>query len=523
MYKFKKSVSLLLLCCILISCLPITALAGRPEQFAPDASVNVDSSVEQFAETAECATISETERVIETLRNVDAEISFKNTLANAVQADNGSDELEVIENLFDCTLNVEAAHQILDTATDSEYTRFVCEDRTELSFSEDGGLVKISTIYNEPITDQTSELSVKEMQNVCLDMMPDLYQLFEIEKEYILTDTYDFDEDYLFFTFEKQLENGVVNPLQSINVVFNKDTLKFSIAVKFDSAPNAIKPQISESEAIAAANEKVIDGNMLNSAELTYISDRAYSLALDHYNGNICYLVYEVSSLDSDCIIYIDALSGEYVCRDIKMGEAGLSAVIQESANPSAYNYNSDLVNYTSAEIARLNTMYRDKMNWAASAMGRLGYTATAKSYTTSQMITDIKNYLKALTNEYAFYFSGHGSTTVLGFKQNGWIRPSDVTGNWHFVFLDGCSTAADSGWADAFKINGYSNRAFLGWNTTVYSNNIYKFAEKFWPLINGTNTVRQAAVDAAALVPGSGTTPIKFYGDVSYTGRAWS
>ncbi len=523
MYKLRKLVSLLLLCCILISCLPITASAGRPEQFAPEANVNIASSVEQSVETAECATISETERVIETLRNVDAETSFKKTLDNAVQVDNGSDESEVIEDLFDCALNVETAHQILDTATDSEYTRFVCEDRTELSFSEDGGLFKISTIYNEPLTDQSSELSVKEMQNICLDMMPDLYQLFEIEKEYILTDIYDFDEDYLFFTFEKVLENGVANPLQSINIVFNKDTLKFSIAVKFDSTPNAIEPQISESEAIAAANEKVTNGNVLNSAELTYISDRLYSSELDQYDDSICYLVYEVSSPNSDCIIYIDALSGEYVCRDIKMEETGFSAAIQESSDSSAYNYNSDFDSYTSSEIAYFNTIRRNKINWAASAMNRLGYTATAKYYSTSQMITDIKNYLKALTNEYAFYFSGHGSTTVLGFKRNGWIRPSDVTGNWHFVFLDACSTAVDSGWADAFKINGYSNRAFLGWSNVVYSNNIYKFAEKFWPLINGTNAVRQAAVDAAAQVPGSGTTPIKFYGDVSYTGRAWS
>ena len=31
------------------------------------------------------------------------------------------------------------------------------------------------------------------------------------------------------------------------------------------------------------------------------------------------------------------------------------------------------------------------------------------------------------------------------------------------------------------------------------------------------------AAVDAAADVPGEGTTPIKFYGDRSYTGKAWT
>lgn len=39
----------------------------------------------------------------------------------------------------------------------------------------------------------------------------------------------------------------------------------------------------------------------------------------------------------------------------------------------------------------------------------------------------------------------------------------------------------------------------------------------------NGKVSIRQAAVDAAADVPGEGTTPIKFYGDRSYTGKAWT
>ena len=50
----------------------------------------------------------------------------------------------------------------------------------------------------------------------------------------------------------------------------------------------------------------------------------------------------------------------------------------------------------------------------------------------------------------------------------------------------------------------------------------LYLFALKFWPLIDGNRSVRQAAVDAAAGVDGDGTTPIRFYGDRSYTGRAW-
>lgn len=74
--------------------------------------------------------------------------------------------------------------------------------------------------------------------------MDKLYQLLNIEDSnaYVLSESYDFDDEYLFLTFEKMYENGVVNPLQSLNIVFNKNTLKFTIAVKFNSLPNAKEP-----------------------------------------------------------------------------------------------------------------------------------------------------------------------------------------------------------------------------------------------------------------------------------------
>lgn len=34
--------------------------------------------------------------------------------------------------------------------------------------------------------------------------------------------------------------------------------------------------------------------------------------------------------------------------------------------------------------------------------------------------------------------------------------------------------------------------------------------------------SIRDAAVTAAEEVPGSGTTPIRFYGDKEYYGEAW-
>ena len=529
MKKISRKLCIILVFCLIVSCMSPFAFADQGENsFNGNSQTFANQTSEESENSDDNTEIYRRESLIETLHDSDATSCFESVWECRGQAEDGMDELCLIESIFDCALDISTAYSILDNATGENYTKFVCKDRTEISISEHGDIYKISTIFGESAvpnksTADRAKLTMEELKNYCIELMPALYHLFNIDEQYTLVQTYDFDADYVFFTFEKELENGITNPLQSINVVFNKPSLKFSIAVKFDSLPNSETPAISQEEALSIANAYSSQTESFDMAKLTYISDRIYNTKIHQYDDDICYLVYEVSSSKGNVIFYIDALSGEYVARDIVMSETGFAVAIQESANPSAYNYNPDFVDYTAIERAQFNAWRIDKITWAASAMGILGYNATSSSYTTSTMITDVRNYLSALGNEYAFYFTGHGNTTVLGFKTNGWIRTSDVRGNWHFVFLDACSTAVNTGWANAFKIHGYSNRAYLGWNGTIRWSYGYWFAEAFWPLVDGTNTIRQSAVDAAALVPGAGTTPIKFYGDLSYTGEAWS
>ena len=128
-------------------------------------------------------------------------------------------------------------------------------------------------------------------------------------------------------------------------------------------------------------------------------------------------------------------------------------------------------------------------------------------------------------SNSYGFYIDCHGSSTKLSSDVT--IRKSSqITGNWHFVFLDACNTASTTGWANAFKIRGYNKRAFLGWRTTVNESDAYEFCDYFWHEMcshsHSTHYVQDTAVWAANQVPGSGTTPIRFYGDTSYNGRSY-
>jgi hypothetical protein len=140
---------------------------------------------------------------------------------------------------------------------------------------------------------------------------------------------------------------------------------------------------------------------------------------------------------------------------------------------------------------------------------------------------------LEALYTRYnkdAFYFCGHGnddpsdpriSVENKDDEFNAVLYSSEAVGNWHFVFLDACHTGR-SVWADTFNISSsYSDRAYLGWDGTVDTQPAYEFAQEFWPLV-GTMSIRDAAVYAANQVPGSGTTPIRFFGDSSYDGSAY-
>lgn len=162
-------------------------------------------------------------------------------------------------------------------------------------------------------------------------------------------------------------------------------------------------------------------------------------------------------------------------------------------------------------------------LSLANTGMQGLGFSITNYNDSVTAKST-IMNYINTSAHNYGLYIKSHASSTelaVVNGTSSTYIYPSNISGNWHFVFLDGCSTAANSNWANAFHTVGYTSRGFLGWYTTVWTDKVYAFSQVFWNQV-GTNTIRDAALTAAASVPGSGTTPIKYYGDTSYHGWAW-
>lgn len=153
-----------------------------------------------------------------------------------------------------------------------------------------------------------------------------------------------------------------------------------------------------------------------------------------------------------------------------------------------------------------------------------LGYTNAmgTDNYQKYATRSSVMNYINNSGNNYGLYISSHGNTDLISMKLNNsseYIYPSQISGNWHLVFLDSCSSLATNSFANSFKANGYSNRATLGWYMTVTTYASSEFFKYFHVLV-GTTNLRSACLSAADRCVKK--TPIRMYGDTSWYGWAW-
>lgn len=158
---------------------------------------------------------------------------------------------------------------------------------------------------------------------------------------------------------------------------------------------------------------------------------------------------------------------------------------------------------------------------YAVDGLGRLGYspcTSSIGQITKASMLEWINN----SGNGYAMYVHTFGGSGYFNDYYGNSIGTASISGNWDFVFIDSAYSAQTNALANAFHTTGYSNRCFLGWSgdVTVYNSELFNYF--FWiEYIDGSLSVRTAAVHAAGRVAGSGTTPIRLYGSTTYTGAA--
>lgn len=153
-----------------------------------------------------------------------------------------------------------------------------------------------------------------------------------------------------------------------------------------------------------------------------------------------------------------------------------------------------------------------------------LGYNNVSNNWNGGyEVISDIatmNNYIHMSGKNYGLSFLGHGYGGFQISVNETALSPSDISGNWHLVILNACSTGMTTDFANAFHIYGYSNRGFIGWYTTVSYGGLYEWSGYFLNNI-GTESLQQAHLHAAnsSINP----TPVRFYGDSSWYGWAWN
>jgi hypothetical protein len=429
-----------------------------------------------------------------------------------------SQNVKILSSYGVNTQNVSAVKEERDNINDRNISEIQFNNIDSVDFDDNNNIISIAnfkddsnlssksvtaSVGNEVYANSTSVSSQVYLNN----LISKIEANNNFTGSYKLVSSEAYDDSYWQLDWEKDLGNGVLNPYDALKVGVNRNDNSVAVYNRFNMTPNTTQPVISESEALTAA-KPVLD-------TISNVQNKVVSLTVTRPNyfwndggpyktADIARLAYQISVNNGAFLIYIDAVTGE-----------NLGGDESQSENGKAY------------ALAAL-TYGQASANLAYNGMSGLGY-HVLPSYVGggAGMGTDILNYWNGSAS-YAFYIDCHGNPTTIGDGDAGqWaLSTTSVVGNWHFVFLNACSTAVNAGWANAFKVNGYSKRAFLGWSTDVYEYPVYEFATFFWPeAVNRThsNNIKDAAVWAASQVPGQGSTPIRFYGDTTYNGRAWS
>ena len=405
---------------------------------------------------------------------------------------------------FEYSEEVKVEH--IDSNEWGHYTKYYYNSQKHFSLNERGEIINICN-YSENTNNRANSTNNDYFIE---EMIETVKTALQLSREYNYYGIEEVEEPYPYAVVSiEKTYNGINNPYESIKMSINKRTGNIEYLRRFNTAPETTVPVISKEDALKCAN---------NINEITKIKTYDVHLAftkpnyywyngskVDYETADFVRLVYEISVNDGVAFVHVDAVTNEVIGGDIAMTDC---AKCFGQTNSNYY------MGTTTTLIARNGYL-------------SLGYTANGYFSDSDSLRQWIYGFID-LPTSYGLYIRAHGGSAYTGlYRQAGGnfypiLYRDDVSGNWHFVFLDCCYTADNNLWADQFHISSaYSNRGYLGWYGTVTTGNSYEFAKKFWPRV-GSMPLQQAASEAAGDVPGDGTTPIRFKGDTTYYGYAW-
>lgn len=384
---------------------------------------------------------------------------------------------------------IELSDETIELNTNFELERFSNNSPMKPSINTViKGFNSINRLDDESINPINDESKVEKV-------IAKIKKSLDVVNNYELVKNESFDQDTWILVWEKKMDNGAINPYESVKLFINKNTGAIQTFKVFNEKPNILTNKISSSDAIKISNDimtKYGDVSKIKT-NLEVVKPNNYWNEGKYKLQNCVKLAWVVA--DGVINVYVDAVTGEVLGGD-------------QAKSDHAKAFGTYAVDCTD-----------ECVDEAYDGLVKLGYVVEPHYTSCSDMRDDILNYLNKDTS-YGFYITCHGTNYTLGDNKNWTIYTSDITGNFHLVFLDACYTGLDHTWASAFKCD-YPKRGFLGWKTGVRSSDAAQFDSYFWSHV-GSKAICSVAIDAAASVPGKGTTPIVFFGDRSWYGYAY-
>lgn len=337
-------------------------------------------------------------------------------------------------------------------------------------------------------------------------------KLSGMDKSYELTSSNAFDDDYWMLTWQKRTSINVLNQYDAIDAVYDRHTKALVAYSRFNDKPNTPKTIINSKDALKSLKNKsvLVDIKKVEdtdiSGELSYVKKNYSSEERRFIDTNEVRLAYKFN-IDSNNSAYVDAETGDVI-----------SLSTTRSSTAKAFSVNDGGIAFPDPV---------QQTNDATSCFDSLGYSTFTPLISNSSTLDDNVLLFLERSDAYGFYIACHGNQAQTKIFTNSgdnyWeIIPSQISGNWKFVFIDACWSANGTAWSNAFHIyNTSTNRAFLGWFDAVDGVSATEFTHSFFPEVKYhayTSNIRNAAVWAATQV--TGYTPIRFYGDIYYNGH---
>lgn len=253
-----------------------------------------------------------------------------------------------------------------------------------------------------------------------------------LKSEYNIDSSYELeiieDNGDIKYCWSKIGYNNIINPYDSLTIRIDGLTGEIVTINRFDDEFDTNEINISETTAKNIALKTKENFSKVTSCQIGYVKPNFFWKDTNkiYEDVNMVKLVYDIT-IDDIYKVYIDTETGENIGGDI----------IKATNNARAYAYNG--FQYSTASRNLANT-YLNKLGYTSSSVG------ISNTFSSNPVISFVQDDAKA----YGLYIDCHGSTTTLATDNQTILTTNQVKGNWHFVFLDACSTAANSNWPNA-------------------------------------------------------------------------